>query len=69
MPEVQAAYDEYQRFASDPVMRKKIESRERFLTDRYLDRTDALAEGRAERNSEVAQNMKQKDTLLPTSQT
>ena len=60
VPEVQAAYDEYQRFVSDPVMREKIESRERFLTDRYLDRADALAEGRAEAKIETAQNMKRK---------
>ena len=60
VPEVQAAYDEYQRFASDPVMREKIESRERFLTDRYLDRADALAEGEAKKAVTVAQNMKRK---------
>ena len=52
VPEVQAAYDEFRRFTSDPVMREKLESRERFLTDRYLDRADALAEGRAEGRAE-----------------
>jgi predicted transposase/invertase (TIGR01784 family) len=48
VPEVQAAYDEYKRFTSDPVMQEKVRARERFLTDPYLNRADALAEERAE---------------------
>jgi predicted transposase/invertase (TIGR01784 family) len=72
VPEVQAAYNEYKQFTSDPVMQEKVRSRERFLTDQYLNRADALAEGRAEgrvegrvegekrRSMEVARNMKVK---------
>ena len=60
VPEVRAAYDEYRRFASDPVMREKIESRERFLTDQYLDRAEALAEGRVEEKIATVRNMKRK---------
>ena len=58
VPEVQAAYNEYKRFTSDPVIREKLESRERFLIDQYLDRAEALAEGEAKRNIEVARNLK-----------
>jgi predicted transposase/invertase (TIGR01784 family) len=64
VPEVKAAYDEYRRFSSDPVMRERVESRERFLIDQYLDRAEALAEGRAkgrvEEKIETARNMKRK---------
>jgi predicted transposase/invertase (TIGR01784 family) len=72
MPEVKAAYDEYKRFTSDPVLRQKAMARERYLTDQYLDRADALAEGRAEGRAEgeavgvvrgkieTARNMKRK---------
>ena len=49
-PEVQAAYEEYKRFIADPVMREKAKARERYWTDRRLDR----AEGR----EEVARNLK-----------
>jgi predicted transposase/invertase (TIGR01784 family) len=64
VPEVQAAYDEYKRFTSDPAMREKAMARERFLIDQYLDHADALAEGRAEGRVEerfdIARNMKAK---------
>jgi len=55
-PEVQAAYGEYRRFTADPVMREKAKARERYWTDRRLDR----AEGKEEGREEVAQNMKKK---------
>jgi predicted transposase/invertase (TIGR01784 family) len=66
VPEVQAAYNEYRKFSSDPVMRERIEARERYLNAQYLDRADALAEGRTEGRTEgraeekiaVAQNLK-----------
>jgi predicted transposase/invertase (TIGR01784 family) len=60
VPEVQAAYAEYRKFTADPKMRERIEARERFLNAQYLDRADARAEGRAERDIEVAKNMKKK---------
>ena len=59
-PPVLAAYEEFKQFSADPVMREKVMARERFLTDQYLDRANAFAKGRAERNVEVAQNMKRK---------
>jgi predicted transposase/invertase (TIGR01784 family) len=64
VPEVHAAYGEYRRFKSDPVMREKAMARERFLTDMYLDRADAFAEGEAigeaRKARETASNMVQK---------
>ena len=54
VPEVQAAYEAYQRFTADPVMREKIKERERFEIDRRLDR----AYGRAEEKIENARNFK-----------
>ena len=64
VPEVQAAYGEYKRFTADPVMREKAKARERYWTDKRLDRAEAREEGREERNIEVAQNMK-KDGVDP----
>jgi predicted transposase/invertase (TIGR01784 family) len=66
VPEVQAAYNEYKRFTSDPILRERMEARERFQIDKRLDRAEAerrgeakgRAEGRAERDIEVAQNLK-----------
>src|SRR5215469_4656042 len=46
VPEVHAAYDEFKRFTADPVMREKIKARERYWTDRHLDRAEAREEGR-----------------------
>ena len=57
-PEVQAAYNEYKRFTSDPVIREKLESRERFLIDQYLDRAEAREEGRTEEKIANARNFK-----------
>jgi predicted transposase/invertase (TIGR01784 family) len=59
VPEVQAAYGEYKRFTADPVMREKAKARERYWTDRKLDRAEAKEEGRDEKGLEVARNMKQ----------
>jgi predicted transposase/invertase (TIGR01784 family) len=57
-PEVQAAYGEYKRFVADPVMREKIKARERYWTDRNLDRAESKEEGREEKGLEVARNLK-----------
>jgi predicted transposase/invertase (TIGR01784 family) len=66
VPEVQAAYDEYKRFTSDPVMQEKVRARERFLTDQYLNRADALAEGRMEGRIATARNLKRLGVPLST---
>ena len=58
VPEVQAAYNEYKRFTSDPVIREKLESRERFLIDQHLDRAEAREEGRTEEKIANARNFK-----------
>ena len=58
MLEKWTAYNEYKRFTSDPVIREKLESRERFLIDQHLDRAEALAEGEAKGKIVTAQNMK-----------
>ena len=47
-PEVQAAYGEFRRFTADPVMREKAKARERYWTDRKLDRAEGREEGREE---------------------
>jgi predicted transposase/invertase (TIGR01784 family) len=60
VPEVQAAYGEYKRFTADPVMREKAKARERYWTDRNLDRAEAKEEGRDEKGLEVVRNMKAK---------
>ena len=57
-PEVQAAYTEYKRFAADPKMRDKIKARERYWTDRNLDRAEAKEEGETQKAIEVARNLK-----------
>ena len=63
-PEVQAAYGEYKRFIADPVMREKAKARERYWTDRRLDRAEGREEGREEKGLEVARSMK-KDGVEP----
>jgi predicted transposase/invertase (TIGR01784 family) len=77
VPEVRAAYDEYKRFAADPVMQEKIKARERYWTDRNLDRAEAREEGRTEGRTEgltegeakkaldVARNLKGMGLALP----
>jgi predicted transposase/invertase (TIGR01784 family) len=57
-PPVLAAYEEFKKFSSDPVMREKVRARERFLNDERLKIAGAKREGRKERDIEVAQNMK-----------
>ena len=59
-PEVQAAYGEYKRFIANPEMREKAMARERYWTDRRLDRAEGREEGREEKGLEVARNMKAK---------
>ena len=57
-PPVLAAYEEFQRFLSDPEMRERVRARERFLNDERLKMGGARREGRAEKAMEVAQNLK-----------
>jgi predicted transposase/invertase (TIGR01784 family) len=53
-PPVLAAYEEFQRFSSDPEMRERVRARERFLNDQRL----KVAGARREERIEVAQNFK-----------
>ena len=68
-PPVQSAYEEYLRFAADPVMREKVRARERFLNDERLKlagaRREGHAEGKAEGKAETAINLIAMD-LLPS---
>jgi predicted transposase/invertase (TIGR01784 family) len=52
VPEVQAAYEAYQRFSADPIMREKIRAREQFEIDQRLNRAYAEAEGEAKGRAE-----------------
>jgi predicted transposase/invertase (TIGR01784 family) len=64
-PPVHAAYEEFNRFRSDPAMREKVRARERFLDEQQLilggARAEGLAEGEAigrkEKARETAQNL------------
>jgi len=66
-PPVLTAYEEFQRFSSDPEMREKVRARERFQNDQRLKIGGARREGeaigvekgRAEEKIETARNMKQ----------
>jgi len=62
-PPVLAAYEEFQRFSSDPVMRERVRARERYLNDERLKiggaRREGEAIGEARKARETAQNMKQ----------
>ena len=60
VPEVQAAYEAYQRFSADPVMREKIKAREEFEIEQRLNRAYAEEAGRGKEKIEVARNMKMK---------
>jgi len=64
VPEVQAAYEAYQRFSADPILREKIRAREQFDIEQRLNRAYAEAEGEAKGETKnaikVAQNMKKK---------
>jgi len=46
-PPVLAAYEEFQRFSSDPEMRERVRARERFLNDERLKLGGARREGEA----------------------
>ncbi|MDR0520821.1 MAG: Rpn family recombination-promoting nuclease/putative transposase, partial [Planctomycetaceae bacterium] len=69
-PAVQAAYEEFQRFSGDPVMREKVRARERFLEEQniILAETKAESEARGElkRSAEIARTMKAKGYALTT---
>jgi len=65
-PEVQAAYGEYKRFIADPVMREKAKARERYWTDRRLDRAEGREEGRVEEKIENARNLKRLGVPIAT---
>jgi len=65
-PPVMAAYEEFKQFSANPEMRAKVRAREQFLNDQYLDRANAHAKGRTERNIEVAQNFKRLGVPLAT---
>ena len=47
-PPVQMAYEEFDRFRSDPEIREIVRARERFLTDQRLKLAGAKREGLAE---------------------
>ena len=66
VPEVQAAYGEYKRLTADPVMREKAKARERYWTDKRLDRAEAREEGREEKGLEVARNLKRLGVPIAT---
>ena len=59
-PPVLAAYEEFQRFSSDPEMREKVRARERFLIDERLKLGGAERKGRTEKAYESATIMKSK---------
>jgi predicted transposase/invertase (TIGR01784 family) len=53
-PPVLAAYEEFKRFSSDPVMREQVRARERFLNDQRLKVAGAMREGEAKGRTEKA---------------
>ena len=57
-PPVQMAYEEFNRFRSDPEIREIVRARERFLIDQRLKLAGAKREGRAEEKIENATAMK-----------
>jgi predicted transposase/invertase (TIGR01784 family) len=61
-PIIREAYQELQRFSSNPEMREKERRRQRFLADYNLSigaaKRDGIIEGRSERDVEIARNMK-----------
>ena len=58
-PAVLAAYEEFQRFTSDAEMQELERRRRRFIEDHRVYAAAAKAEGKAERDIEIARNMKQ----------
>ena len=69
-PPVHAAYEEFKRFSSDPVMQEKVKARQRFLDEQQLLLGGAYyegeAKGREKRNIEVAQNFKRLGVPIAT---
>jgi hypothetical protein len=65
-PPVLAAYEEFKRFSSDPVMREKVRARERFLNDERLKLAGAKREGRTEEKIENARNLKRLGVPIAT---
>jgi predicted transposase/invertase (TIGR01784 family) len=65
-PPVLAAYEEFQRFSSDPVMREKVRARERYLNDERLKIAGARREGRKEEKIENARNFKRLGVPIAT---
>jgi len=65
-PEILAAFDEYNRFKTDPAMRERVRARQRFLDDERLKLTGAWDEGNDAKAHEVVRNMKQEgfDTAM-----
>ena len=61
-PPVLSAYEEFQRFSSDPEMRERVRARERFLNDQRL----KVAGARREERIVVAQNLKRLDVSSAT---
>ena len=63
-PAVLEAYEEFKRFSSDPIMREKVQARERYLIDERLKLGGARREGEtigeARKARETARNMKRK---------
>ena len=61
-PPVYSAYEEFNRFRSDPVMREKVRAREWFLDEQQLviagARAEGFAEGEAKKARETAKNFK-----------
>lgn len=57
-PAVEAAYDQYLKFNQDERLRALDEAHQRFLHDMATDIEEAHDKGRAERNIEIARNMK-----------
>ena len=66
-PPVLAAYEEFQQFSSDPVMRERVRARERYENDQRLKIGGARregeakgeAKGRVKEKIETARNMRQ----------
>ena len=56
-PPVQMAYEEFNRFRTDPEIREIVRARERFLTDQRLKLAGAKREGRDEKARETALNL------------
>jgi hypothetical protein len=65
-PPVLAAYEEFKKFSSDPVMREKVRARERYLNDERLKLAGAERKGRTEEKIENARNLKRLGVPITT---